>query len=74
MQGMLVGLLRAKEGYRPAYHMNKDNWISICLDGTAPDDEIRNLIDMSFHLTVSKRKRKKEKTDEHTDLWHEEVQ
>ena len=42
--------------------------------GTAPDDEIRNLIDMSFQLTASKRKRKKEKTDEHTDLWHEEVQ
>ncbi|MCF0146293.1 MAG: MmcQ/YjbR family DNA-binding protein [Eubacterium sp.] len=55
---LLIGSLRTKEGYHPAYHMNKDNWISIRLDGTAPDNEIRHLIDMSFDLTAPKKKGK----------------
>lgn len=26
---MMIGSLRMKEGFFPAYHMNKENWISI---------------------------------------------
>ena len=31
--------------------MNKDKWISVILDGTVSDDEIKNLIDLSYQLT-----------------------
>ena len=47
----LVGSLRLKEGFFPAYHMNKENWISILLDGPASKTEINKLIDLSYQLT-----------------------
>ena len=31
--------------------MNKENWISILLDGSVPEDVIKNLINMSYELT-----------------------
>lgn len=48
---ILIGSLRMKPGYFPAYHMNKDKWISIILDGTVSDDEIKDLIELSYQLT-----------------------
>lgn len=58
----LVGSLRTKTGYFPAYHMNKDKWISILLGRPELDDEIRNLLDMSFALTAPKKRREKSGT------------
>lgn len=60
---MLAGELRQKDGFHPAYHMNKDKWLTVRLDGSASDDEIRSLIDLSYELTAAKKKRKK-RTDE----------
>lgn len=51
---MLIGSLRMQEGFHPAYHMNKDKWISVRLDGSVPEDEIRSLIDGSYGLTAPK--------------------
>lgn len=51
---MLIGSLRMREGFHPAYHMNKDKWISVRLDGSVPEDEIRSLIDGSYGLTAPK--------------------
>lgn len=48
---ILIGSLRMKPGYFPAYHMNKDKWLSIILDGTVSDDEIKDLIELSYQLT-----------------------
>ncbi len=56
---MLIGSLRMREGFHPAYHMNKDKWISIRLDGSVSADEIERLIDVSFELTGPKKKAKK---------------
>ena len=39
----------------PAYHMNKTHWNSIILDGTVPNDEIKNMIADSYELTKSKK-------------------
>ena len=39
----------------PAYHMNKEHWISVILDGTMADDEIIPLIEDSFLLTMPKK-------------------
>ena len=36
------------KGIYQAYHMNKKNWISIILDNSLNDDELMNLIDISF--------------------------
>ena len=48
---MMIGSLRMKEGFFPAYHMNKENWISILLDGTVSADEIKPLVEFSYQLT-----------------------
>lgn len=45
-----IGSLLCGEGYRPAYHMNKKHWVSVLLDGSAPADEIRSLLGISFDL------------------------
>lgn len=39
------------EGYFPAYHMNKANWITFVLDDTLPEEAMKGLIDLSFSLT-----------------------
>lgn len=44
------GLLQSP-GFVPAYHMNKEDWISILLDGSVPDSKIEELIKESFALT-----------------------
>lgn len=56
----MIGSLRQQPGYFPAYHMNKEKWISILLDGTVPQTDITSLLDMSFELTRSPIGRRKE--------------
>ena len=51
---ILIGSLRQQKGFFPAYHMNKDSWISILLDNSVSADEIKNLIEMSYRLTMKK--------------------
>ena len=48
---VLVGSLLCESGFFPAYHMSKGSWITVALDGTIPDDKIKMLLDMSYHLT-----------------------
>ncbi len=52
---MLISTLRSNPGFFPAYHMNKENWLSVALDGTAPDEEIKNLLDMSYQMVAPKK-------------------
>ena len=49
---IMVGSLRSRSGFFPAYHMNKESWITVALDGSVPDDMIKMLLDMSFHATA----------------------
>lgn len=53
---ILSGSLRLQEGYLPAYHMNHDQWLTILLDGTVPLEDIISLIDMSYELTMIRKK------------------
>ena len=46
----------------PAYHMNKEHWISVILDGTMTDEEIIPLIEDSFFLTLPKNMQKRYKS------------
>lgn len=53
---VLAGYMRQQEGFHPAYHMNKEKWLTIRLDGSASDDDIKRLIDLSYELTAAKKK------------------
>ncbi len=56
---LMHGSLCTEEGIIPAYHMNKQQWISVLLDGSVTDDMIKGLLNMSFDLTDTKPKRTK---------------
>jgi len=43
---------RGVKGILPAYHMNKNHWITVLLDRTVPTTNIQHLIEMSYELTV----------------------
>ena len=45
---------------KPAYHMNKQHWNSIKVDGSMSDDMLKNLIDESYDLVVMKLTRKQQ--------------
>ena len=45
------------KGIYPAYHMSKAHWLSVCLDGSAPDDTVKWLLEISYNLTKPKNKR-----------------
>ena len=47
----LIGSFREEPGIFPGWHMNKAHWLSVALDGTAEDEKIRFLVDMSYELT-----------------------
>ena len=48
----MINNLLVKEGYYPAYHMNKNNWITITLDGKVKMNKIMELLDISHEFTV----------------------
>lgn len=54
----LIGSIRKKPGFFPAYHMNKEHWLTAALDGSAPEDEIKTLLAMSYDLTAPKPRRR----------------
>ena len=62
-QPPLVTLLLEKEGVFPAYHMNRRHWVSILLGGAFPEEEILELLELSFRLTEKGRKGKKPAED-----------
>jgi predicted DNA-binding protein (MmcQ/YjbR family) len=39
---------------RPGYHQNKRHWNTVELDGSIDNDELREMIDHSYDLVVSK--------------------
>ncbi len=54
-QPILIGALRGEPGIFPAYHMNKEHWITVALDGSVPDEKLKMLLDVSFEATAPKR-------------------
>jgi predicted DNA-binding protein (MmcQ/YjbR family) len=37
---------------RPGYHLNKEHWNTVTLDGSIPEEGIRAMIDESYQLVV----------------------
>ena len=52
---ILGGSMREQPGIFPAYHMNKQRWLSVLLDGSVPKKTIRTLLDISYGLTAPKK-------------------
>ena len=46
-------LRRAHEAINPGYHLNKRHWNTVTLDGSLPDDMVRDLIEDSYDLVVA---------------------
>ena len=53
---LLMGAYRGQPGILPGYHMNKEHWLTILLDGRAEEELIKELLEISFDLTNSRRK------------------
>lgn len=47
----MIGSLRKEKYVLPAYHMNKEYWISVILSETVSKEEMLSLLDLSFGLT-----------------------
>lgn len=51
---VVIGSFRGLPGLFPAYHMSKENWITAALDGSAADETVKTLLDMSYQATAPK--------------------
>ena len=49
-----VADLLSQKGIYPAFHMNKRYWISLALDDSLSDDDVLNLLEISWNLTLKK--------------------
>ena len=49
-----VADLLSQKGIYPAFHMNKRYWISLALDDSLQDEEVIELIERSWYLTLKK--------------------
>ena len=48
----LAAILRDGEQILPAYHMNKKHWISVNLSSKIAPEQVFDLVDLSFELTL----------------------
>lgn len=55
---LLIGSLILENGIHKAYHMNKNHWITVRLDGSVEFEKIKWLLDLSYDLTDKKGKKK----------------
>jgi predicted DNA-binding protein (MmcQ/YjbR family) len=50
---LALGLRASYPAIRPGYHLNKQHWNTVTLDGSLPDQMVRDLIEDSYDLVVS---------------------
>lgn len=55
LDSRVVATLRVREGFMPAWYMNQNSWVTILLDGSVADEEIREYLDMAYALAGDKR-------------------
>ncbi len=44
--------IRAYDAVRPAYHQNKEHWITVILDDSIPDEDVKRMIAESYDLVT----------------------
>jgi predicted DNA-binding protein (MmcQ/YjbR family) len=42
------------EAVRPGYHMNKQHWNTVLLDGSIPDSELERMMENSYDLVIAR--------------------
>jgi predicted DNA-binding protein (MmcQ/YjbR family) len=47
-------LRAANAAVLPGYHLNKRHWNTVIIDGSLPDEAVRDMIEDSYDLVVSK--------------------
>ncbi len=52
----IVPLMWEQQGIFPAYHMNKEHWLTVALDGCATENNLKFLLALSYDLTDKKKK------------------
>ncbi len=50
---LMLGSFLQMPGYFRAYHMNKNHWMTVLLDGSIKENQLFQLLDMSYQLTTS---------------------
>ena len=50
---LAVGLRATYPAVRPGYHLNKTHWNTVTIDGSLPDQVLRDLVEDSYDLVVS---------------------
>lgn len=61
---LFIDLLLQQKGVSPAYHMNKTHWVTLLLSGGQTEEQIKALLDMSYHLTLPKVRKKAQRSEE----------
>lgn len=56
---IMIGSLLSTKGFLPAYHMNKNHWVSIVLDDSVSDNQINSLLELSYDSVAPKRRKKR---------------
>ena len=51
----IVPSMWAQEGIFPAYHMNKEHWLTVALDGSANESNLKFLLALSYDLIDKKK-------------------
>lgn len=51
---LAVQLREAHPAIRPGYHLNKQHWNTITLDGSIPDRMVMDMVEDSYDLVVSR--------------------
>jgi predicted DNA-binding protein (MmcQ/YjbR family) len=51
--GLAEQLRAAHAAVLPGYHLNKRHWNTVLIDGSLPDDAVRDMIEDSYDLVVS---------------------
>jgi len=62
---LLREMLLGKKGFLPAYHLNRENWITVLLDGSVDKETVFALIDDSYDIAGGK----KQKTGRAATSW-----
>ncbi|MEO1258790.1 MAG: MmcQ/YjbR family DNA-binding protein [Bacteroidota bacterium] len=53
-----LALRESHAAIKPGWHQNKDHWNSLYMDGSLPDNLIKELIDHAYHIVASKLSKK----------------
>ena len=51
---LAAALRGAHAAVLPGYHLNKRHWNTVVIDGSVPDEAVRDMIEDSYDLVVSK--------------------